>query len=165
MDRRAARLDVHRRPGAATTQPRGEDLMNDGIRVERGATAGAGAHTANRGRHHRHRRPSPAGGMWRRQPAIGLSGGSPRAAESSRSPSAVAYPACMRSHGCRISPTPTAAERSLRPTRSISGSAVPSSRRPTEPASPRTRTTAGRLASRSDNARRPSTVHRGWCGK
>jgi hypothetical protein len=63
-------------------------------------------------------------------PSSAGSGGSPAAGGSAGSPSAVAYSACMRSHGVPTSLTRPAADRSPNPTRSNSGSAPPAPGRP-----------------------------------
>ena len=88
-------------------------------------------------------------------PSSAGAGSPPGGPGSHSSTLGVAYSACMRSHGVPSFPTPTAAEASPRPTRTISGSAAPSCRRPSKPASTCSRTPAGR----STPTR--STVHDG----
>jgi hypothetical protein len=64
------------------------------------------AYSANRDRHHRHGRPRRADGGIQRQPVIGLLRQFTACRRSSSSPSAVAYSACMRSHGVSSFPDP-----------------------------------------------------------
>ena len=96
----------------------------------------------------------PAGGGMQRQPSADVAPAAHRMRQGRpSSPSAVGYsPACAPT-GCRTSPTPTAADSSRRSTRSDSGSAAPSCRRPSKPAGSCSRTTAGRSTpARSNNA-------------
>ena len=81
-------------------------MMNGRTRRHTSATACMAAHSANRGRHHRHGRPGPAGGGMQRQPIIGRVRRLTACSRLVELPSAVAYSACMRSHGVPNYPDP-----------------------------------------------------------
>ena len=103
------------------------------------------AGSANGGRHHRRSRPGPAGGGVQRQP---VRRGLRRLIECGRVSELPVGGRLLRTAcaptACRTIPTPAAAERSRSPTRRHSGSAAPSSVRPSEPASTCSRPPADR---------------------
>jgi hypothetical protein len=96
-------------------------------------------------------------------PSSAGSGGSTAAGGSAGSPSAVAYSACMRSHGVPNFPDPSSSGQVPKPDPLQLGVSTPGSRPPKDLASTCTRATAGRSAPRSGNARKPATARRPWC--